>query len=669
MARGAVVALVAALAAPGVAAGFECERVDAGGCPPAGTTCYVACAEDDLRAALAALARCASRDVTVALGPDAATPCGPTPIPLRMDPTAPATAPGSCGDDHRHRHNALCLTGTGIVLDGRGAVLQYTGDHVCASCSGECSLCPGGACASRQPALLVVRGGGNTVRDLDMRFFPEGIHLREGDGHVVEGVTSRFVCEEAITVDGGTGHRITGATLVGHADAAAGGGACHRRIERSACAIDADCAGLAAGARCYCGTLSRLGDCAAPPGPPLWPLQTPGQCYVPSRCGLDKAIQVNGGAATIERNRIDAFGQPVSVLAGTHVIAGNVSCGDRRDRNVCQAYGVRGGRVTFRDNRIDHCKFGIRLDGTAEVDAVGNVITNGWVSGFQVKGQGDGRLRAEGNRLRGNGHSTESDCERGGVVVTNPLARLDLGGGDFEGAAVLADLPPSRGENAFCEAGAGAPHLWSATCGCAGDCPDDGASIGLDGNGFAPRLVLPPAAAANVVDGPPLETRAAAAAAYRACETIVVAECECPDGACPPEPAGLVLVRAVVRARGDGTATLILRGGAAGAPPGAGPVALEMPGVLGAPLAWAAEECSASASGRLRCRAASGARVRFTPRATGYAFRVAAAAPALAARAADGVAVVLEWDGTRRSGALAPSACRERGATLRCGGR
>ena len=32
-----------------------------------------------------------------------------------MDATAPATAPGSCGDDHPNRYNALCLTGTGIV--------------------------------------------------------------------------------------------------------------------------------------------------------------------------------------------------------------------------------------------------------------------------------------------------------------------------------------------------------------------------------------------------------------------------------------------------------------------------------------------------------------------------------------------------------------------------
>ena len=208
---------------------------------------------------------------------------------------------------------------------------------------------------SRQPALFVVRGSRNTIRDLDMRFFPEGIHLRTGDGHALEQVTTRFVCEEAITVDEGSGHRVNDGTLVGNTEAADGAGACWVRVEDSACATDGECQ---AGARCYCGDLTRLGACATPPAPPLWPAATPGQCFVPSRCGRDKAIQVNSGQATIARNRIDTFSQPVSVLAGTHVIEDNVSCGDPNERNVCQAYGVRGGAVTFRGNRIDHCKFG-----------------------------------------------------------------------------------------------------------------------------------------------------------------------------------------------------------------------------------------------------------------------------------------------------------------------
>jgi hypothetical protein len=660
-----VCALVVGLVVtPSAVAAVSCEGVDLVGCPLGGTTCWVACTEDDVRAALDAINRCAAHDVAVQMGPNAATTCGATPIPLRMDATAPATAPGSCGDNHANRWNALCVAGTGIVFDGRGAVFQYVGDHVCASCDGECTLCPGESCASRQPALFVVRGSRNTVRDLEMRFFPEGIHLRAGDGHGVERVTSRWVCEEAITVDEGSGHHVSDGTLVGNTAAADGGGSCWVRVEDSACTTDAECR---TGARCYCGEMARLGACVTPPAPPLWPAGLPGQCFVPAACGRDKAIQVNDGQATIERNRIDTFGQPVSVLAGTHVIADNVTCGDRASRNVCQAYGVRGGAVTFRNNRIDHCKFGIRLDGAAQVDAVGNVITNGWVSAFQLKGQGEARLRAEGNRLRNNGHSTESDCQRGSlVIVGNPLARVDFGGGDGAGAAVLAG-PPSAGGNVSCQVGNGAPHVWNGTpCDCAGACVEAGASVGLGDDAFSPGLVLPPGGGANVVDGPPLETRVAGASPYGACETIVVEECECPAGGCPPPAETLRVTRAAVRPARQGSA-VVVRGFLFGAPPQGGLV-LEMPGVLPEPVAWAEDDCVATPSGRAVCAAGDGtARVRFTPRGPdAHLFRLLVETAPLAPRAGGELTVVLAYDGARKVGSIPAAACRTKGSAIRC---
>jgi hypothetical protein len=660
---GIAVALVGMVVVPGTVAAFTCSGVAQTGCPVPGATCFVACAEDDVRAALDAMNRCAAPDVTLRMGPDAATTCGATPIPLRMDPTAPATARGSCGDDHGDRWNALCLAGTGTVFDGRGAILQYAGAHICASCDGECSLCPGEQCASRQPALFVVRGSRNTVRDLEMRFFPEGIHLRAGDGHTIERVTSRAVCEEAITVDAGSGQRVSEATLVGNTEAA-DGGACWTRLENTACATDADCR---AGARCYCGDLARLGDCAAPPAPPLWPAATPGQCHVPSRCGRDKAIQVNSGQATIARNRIDTFSQPVSVLGGAHVIADNVTCGDPKERNVCQAYGVRGGAVTFRGNRIDHCKFGLRLDGPAQVDAVGNVITNGWVSAFQLKGQGDTRLRAEGNLLRDNGWSTESDCQRGSLVVTgNALARVDFGGGDAAGAAVLGT--PSAGGNVSCQSDAATPHVWNGTP-CDGAGVDAGASIGLGGDAFFPHIVLPPDAGANVVDGAPLETRMTAATTYDACASIVVEECECPGGQCAPAGGALRVLRAVVRVGGGGAA-VVVRGLLYGEPPANG-LTLEMPGVLADAVAWAADDCRRAPSGRTTCAVPGGAaQVRFSPRgADVHLFRVSLGEPVLAARSREDVSVVLAWDGTQRAGSLPASDCRSRELGLRCRGR
>src|SRR4029453_11674922 len=152
--------------------------------------------------------------------------------------TFPAVGTGSCGDENADRYNALCIAGTGVIFDGRGAIFTYAGDQICASCDGECTVCPTGPCSNRQPALFVLRGARNTVRNLEMRFFPEGIQISEGDGHVVEHVTARYVCEDAITVNGGSGHRVAQNLLVGDTDAATGGGTCFVRIEGSTCTAD-----------------------------------------------------------------------------------------------------------------------------------------------------------------------------------------------------------------------------------------------------------------------------------------------------------------------------------------------------------------------------------------------------------------------------------------------
>jgi len=223
-----------------------------------------------------------------------------------------------------------------------------------------------------------------------MEYFPEGIHIRKGSNHVVRGVTSAAICEDAITTDrkAKTGHTIAGCTLTGHTT----------------------------------------------PGPGH-------TCYGldgnPDRCGIDKAIQVNGGGAAITGNTLDTIGQPVAVVAGTHVISDNHTAGDPTDRNVCQAYTIAGqATTTLTGNTIDHCKFGIRVVDDAAVEANDNIITNGYVSAFQVTGSGTSPLlKGAGNRLGNDGSSTESECQRGALVVRdNPNARIDFGGGDFAGA-------------------------------------------------------------------------------------------------------------------------------------------------------------------------------------------------------------------------------------------
>jgi hypothetical protein len=120
------------------------------------------------------------------------------------------------------------------------------------------------------------------------------------------------------------------------------------------------------------------------------------------------------------------------------------------------------------------------VDGTAFVNADGNVITNPWVAAFDVRGAG--RLRGAGNRLktRASGFTTLSSVQQGLLVARNDgRARVDLGGGDFAGRSVAdgfadglscdnaKDGQRSAGGNRFCSSGVGSQiDIWNVT-----DCP------------------------------------------------------------------------------------------------------------------------------------------------------------------------------------------------------
>src|SRR5690606_15288148 len=132
-------------------------------------------------------------------------------------------------------------------------------------------------------------------------------------------------------------------------------------------------------------------------------------------------------------NTITDISQPVHAQAGTHRLLANTSSGSASDDNLCQSYTVSGPAVvTMESNVIDRCKFGVRVDGTAFVHALGNVITNPWVAAFDVRAAG--KLRGTGNRLktRPSGFTTLSSVQVGLLVARNDgRARVDFGGGDF----------------------------------------------------------------------------------------------------------------------------------------------------------------------------------------------------------------------------------------------
>jgi hypothetical protein len=384
------------------------------------TACSADCTEDALRDAIAKVNDCignggwTGRTITVEGAQCDAT----SEVHMLSDAAAFAAFPNStCPDDPEEF--ALCIRNDDVHIIGAGRTFLYDGFDPCGQCAGQC---PTGA------ALFTLKGNRNTVEDLTFRYFPEGIHIRTGNGHSIIGVHSDRICEDAFTIDttAGTGQLIRDTVLLGNQPPAAG----------HTCILNSGGEGV---------------------------------------CGTDKAVQVNGGASTIRDNVIDLIGQPISIDSGTHLIQGNTTTGSTTDQNVCQSYTVTGSaHVTFADNTVDHCKFGFRLDGAAVVTATGNTVTNPWLSAFNVRG--GARLKGEGNRLktRSGGFTTVSDVQRGLVVARNDdAARIDLGGGDAAGSSVIDGTACasggdcSTGGNVFCSTGGGTQvDVWNVT-----DCP------------------------------------------------------------------------------------------------------------------------------------------------------------------------------------------------------
>jgi hypothetical protein len=381
--------------------------------------CTVGCDEGELRDAVGKANDClgnpawTGRTITIEAGTPACT------IPMLNDVTMANAYPSSVcpGDPEAY---AVCLKNDGIRIRGGEAVFEYVGAGECRQCADECP--------PPQPALFTLKGNGNGLEDFTYRYFPEGLHVRTGDGHTIARVRSDRICEDAVTLDvtAGTGHTIADSTFIGNRPADAG----------HACLLPNDA-----------------------PGP----------------CGTDKAIQLNGGGVTIVHNTITTISQPVHAQAGQHTLLANTSAGSTTDDNLCQSYTVTGPAVvTMSANVIDHCKFGVRVDGTALVRADGNVITNPWVAAFDVRAAG--RLRGAGNRMRTRraGFIQLSSVQHGLLVARNDgRARVDFGGGDFAGLSVESGLPCasggdcSPGGNRFCSDGAGSQvDVWNAT-----DCP------------------------------------------------------------------------------------------------------------------------------------------------------------------------------------------------------
>src|SRR5262249_48593336 len=101
--------------------------------------------------------------------------------------------------------NGICLNGNGMTIDGAGHVFEYVGSEDC--CQDPCT--PVGT------RLFTIRGSGNKVQNLNLQYFPEGIHVESGTGHLMSSVSSSQICEDAISLDGGS-VAISGGSFAGH---------------------------------------------------------------------------------------------------------------------------------------------------------------------------------------------------------------------------------------------------------------------------------------------------------------------------------------------------------------------------------------------------------------------------------------------------------------------
>jgi hypothetical protein len=301
------------------------------------TACTVGCDEGELRDAVAKANDCLGN----AAWTDGRSPSSPgrRPARSRCRTTSPRERVSQQLVRQRPEAYSVCLRNDGIRIRG-GMRPVFVGSGLCRQCTDECP--------PPQPGLFTLKGNNDELTDFTYRYFPEGLHVRLGSGHTIARVTNDRICEDAVTLDitAGTGNTLADSTFIGNQPAEPG----------HTCLLPNDAVGP---------------------------------------CGTDKAIQLNGGGVTIVHNTITSISQPVHAQAGEHVLLANTSAGSASDDNLCQSYTVTGpAKVTMSANKIDRCKFGVRVDGTAFVSANGNVITNPWVAASTSAGPGACGARA-----------------------------------------------------------------------------------------------------------------------------------------------------------------------------------------------------------------------------------------------------------------------------------
>jgi hypothetical protein len=288
------------------------------------TSCVVDCADGNVETQLRDAVHLANQ-----CGTTAGTPCPnagaartisfqncSAPISLALDSTNGGRATCSVNGSNFDT-TAICLSGNHITIDGSnagGGRVNFVYDT-----PSECIPSdPVNNTDEDGKALFLVTGSCNTIKNMDVDYFPEGIHVNnqgsssKGNDNRIDNVDTDHICDDVFSIDSGDRTTITECDLTGFTD------------------------GCSLGTGCLTG-----------------------------KCGRDKAIQIGGGVGTkIRKNRFTKVGQAINVNSSASGARLSVECNDiqgsssdcgANPQNICQALNFDAGRSELAFNRMSYC--------------------------------------------------------------------------------------------------------------------------------------------------------------------------------------------------------------------------------------------------------------------------------------------------------------------------
>ncbi len=276
----------------------------------------------------------------------------------------------------------------GLTIDGLDRDITF-------ELTPACSVVAGSSCPNENNGVgfLVLNGNSNTVRNLTIRNFFEGIHT-VGSYNTIASVVLDGQCDDSITNRGsGVGNLFSDLVIMNGCDK------CTQNQGDP--------------------SVTALGVCPASAYNAVYDRVSFVDCVQPLRMTAEGRFLVRDSSISVSDGRCDG----PRFSGGQH-----------------------GDLVVYMEgNVIDGCNRGLRVSGKSQAVLRGNTIRNGSRRGVLVAAEG--RALLEGNIIVGNGGSPPgAEPGYGGVAVADQ-ASADLGGGSL---VIAGEAVSSRGGNSLC---------------------------------------------------------------------------------------------------------------------------------------------------------------------------------------------------------------------------